>query len=126
VLDALLFAFLVPANSWLSAARTGWRTACIHQRAEDARMANTKRAGDPRFEDAVYFATREVARRLAWLLLIVAAVAALGGRATPARCVAIGPRDGVMGAGVSALAGGGKGSALRAVVCEMALGRRSR
>ena len=60
-------------------------------------MANTKRAADSRFERAVYFATREAARRLAWLLLIVAAVAAL--------------------------AGGGKGSALRA---EEALGRRSR
>ncbi len=52
----------------------------------------------------MYFATREVARRLAWLLSIVAAVAALGGRATPARSVAIGARDGVMGASVGALA----------------------
>ncbi len=77
-------------------------------------MENTKRAADSCVERAVYFATREVARRLAWLLLIVAAVVALRGRATPARSVAIG-----------ALAGGGKGSALRAVVCEMALGRRS-
>jgi hypothetical protein len=89
-------------------------------------MANTKRAADSCFERAVHFATREVARRLAWLLLIVAAVAALGGRATPARSVAIGARDGVLGAGVGALAGGGKGSALRAVVCEKALGCRSR
>ncbi len=89
-------------------------------------MENTKRAAASRFERAVYFATREVASRLAWLLLIVAAVAALGGRATPARPVSIGARDGVMGAGVGALAGGGKGSALRAGVCEMALGRRSR
>ncbi len=88
-------------------------------------MENTKRAADSRFERAVYFATREVARRLAWLLLIVAAVVALRGRATPARSVAIGTRDGALGAGVGALAGGGKGSALRAVVCEMALGRRS-
>jgi len=89
-------------------------------------MATTKRAADSHFERAVYFATREVARRLAWLLLIGAAVATLGGRATPARCESIGARDGAVGAGVGALAGGGKSSALRAGVCGMALGRRSR
>ena len=42
-------------------------------------MANTKRGAAPRIERAVYFASREIARRLAWLLAIVAAVAALGG-----------------------------------------------
>jgi hypothetical protein len=89
-------------------------------------MANTKRAAEPRFERAVYFACSEVARRVAWLLLIVAAVAALGGRATPARSVGLGERDGAMGAGVGALPCEGKGPALRALVGGIAVGRRSR
>jgi predicted Rossmann-fold nucleotide-binding protein len=89
-------------------------------------MANTKRAADPCFERAVYFASREVARRLAWLLSIVAAVAALGGRAIPATSVATGARVGVMGAGVGALAGEGERPSLRAVARGIALGRRSR
>lgn len=89
-------------------------------------MANTKRAAKPRFERAVYFASREVARRLAWLLLIVAAVAELGGRATSATSIATGARAGVMGAGVGALAGEGRSPALRAVARGIAFGRRSR
>jgi hypothetical protein len=89
-------------------------------------MANTKRAAEPHFERAVYFACSELARRMAWLLLIVTAVAALGGRATPARSVGFGGRDGVMGAGVGALPRQRKGPALRAVVGGIAVGRRSR
>src|SRR5690348_13165360 len=52
VLDALLFAFLVPASSWRSAAHTGGSRPAFTSGRRDARMANTKIAADSRFEQA--------------------------------------------------------------------------
>jgi outer membrane protein OmpA-like peptidoglycan-associated protein len=83
-------------------------------------MTSRTRADAARVQTHVYAVGKEVAKRLAWLLLLVAA---LGACATPGKNTAIGAGGGAAAGGViGALAGGGKGAVIGALVGGVAGG----
>jgi outer membrane protein OmpA-like peptidoglycan-associated protein len=83
-------------------------------------MTNPTRAAGDRPVTGVYRARKEIAKRVAWLTVLVAV---LGGCATPGKKTAIGAGGGALGgAAIGAVAGGGKGAAIGALVGAVAGG----